>query len=188
MNMFDVLILGIVNFCLIKGIFQGLIKEGLSLIGVVVGFCAASYCSAWIAELLSSWISNEIYFRMLGFLILFLGIVIITNVFIPKIKYILGIDFIRGVDRSFGGGVGITKGIIVSSIFLISFIAFLPEDATIISNSHFSRHLTPFSEKLVFVAPKEMRHVFFDKIESYKKAWNNPKHLIGPVTGPRSDS
>jgi membrane protein required for colicin V production len=86
MNLFDVSILGVVNFCLINGIFRGLIKEGVSLIGVIVGFYAASYYSAWIAELLSTWISSEIYFRIIGFLIVFLGIAVITNVLIPMIK------------------------------------------------------------------------------------------------------
>jgi uncharacterized membrane protein required for colicin V production len=115
------------------------------------------------------------YFSILGFLSVFLGIVIITNLLIPTIKYILGIDFIRGVDRSFGGGVGMTKGIIFSSILLIVFTAFLPKDTSIISDSQLSRHLTPFSEKLIFATPKEMEHEFFEKIESYKKAWKNHK-------------
>jgi uncharacterized membrane protein required for colicin V production len=89
------------------------------------------------------------------------------------IKYILGIDFIRGVDRSFGGGVGMTKGVIFSSILLIVFTAFLPKDTSIISDSQLSRHLIPFSEKLIFATPKEMEHEFFEKIESYKKTWEN---------------
>lgn len=173
MNLFDVLILGIVNFCLIRGILRGLIKEGVAFISVFVGFCAASYNYAWIAELLSNWISNEIYLRIIGFLSVFLGIVIITNMLIPTIKYILGLDFIRSVDKSFGGGVGITKGILVSCIMLIIFTAFLPKGTSIIADSRLSRHLTPLFEKLVWVTPQEMQHDFFEKIEGYKKAWKD---------------
>ena len=175
MNLFDVLILGIVNFCLIRGILRGLIKEGVAFIGVFVGFCAASYHYAWIAELLSNWISNEIYFRILGFLSVFFGIVIITNVLIPTIKYMLGIDFIRGVDRSFGGGVGITKGFLVSCMMLIIFTAFLPKGTSIIADSRISRHLTRISEKIILMSPKEMKHEFTEKIEVYKKTWKNHK-------------
>lgn len=183
-NLFDVLILGILNFCLIKGIFRGLIKEGVSLIGVIAGFCAASYYYLLIVGIFSNWISNRAYLRMLGFLSVFIGIVIIINVLIPTIKYILGLDFIQGVDRSLGGGVGITKGIILSSILLIIFTTFLPAGTSLISDSQLSRHLTPFSEKLVLIAPQKMRHEFFDKIESYKKAWNSPEHLIGSANQP----
>jgi membrane protein required for colicin V production len=172
-NLFDVLILGIVNFCLIRGIFRGLIKEGIALIGVFIGFCAASSCYAWIAELLSHWFSNDTYLRMVGFLSVLLGIVIITNMLIPTIKYMLGLDFIRSVDKSFGGGVGITKGFLVSCITLIIFTTFLPKNTSIIAESKLSRHLTPLFEKLVWVAPKEMQHDFFEKMEGYKKAWKN---------------
>ena len=95
MNLFDVSILGVVNFW-INGIFRGLIKEGISLVGVIVGCYAACYYYDRIAALLSIWISNEMYFRILGFLIVFLGIVIITNVLMPMIKYMVGLDFIWG--------------------------------------------------------------------------------------------
>jgi membrane protein required for colicin V production len=172
-NLFDVLILGIVNFCLIRGIFRGLIKEGIALIGVFIGFCAASSYYAWIAELLSHWFSNDPYLRMVGFLSVFLGIVIITNILIPTIKYMLGLDFIWSVDKSFGGSLGITKGFLVSCIALIIFTAFLPKGSSIIAESKLSRHMTPLFEKLVLLTPKEMQHDFFEKIEGYKKAWKN---------------
>ncbi|MGD8765502.1 MAG: CvpA family protein [Desulfobacteraceae bacterium] len=175
MNLFNVLILGIVSFCLIRGIFRGLIKEAASLIGVIAGFCAASYYYAWIAELLSNWISNEIYLRILGFLSVFFGIVIIINVLIPTIKYMLGIEFIRVVDRSFGGGIGIIKGLLVSCMMLITFTAFLPKGTSIIADSRISRHLTRISEKIILMSPKEMKHEFTDKIEVYKKTWKNHK-------------
>ena len=175
MNLFDLSILGIVSFCLIRGIFRGLITESVSLIGVIVGFFAASYYFAWIAELLSNWISNQIYLRILGFLSILLGIVIIINVLIPAIKYLLGLEFMRAVDGSFGGGVGMTKGIIVSSTLLIIFTAFLPKGASIISDSQLSRYLAPFSEKLVLVVRKEMKHDFFINLEIYRKEWRNHK-------------
>ena len=175
MNLFDVSILGIVSFCLIRGIFRGLINEGVSLIGVIAGFCAAGYYFAWIVGLLSNWISNEVFLRLLGFFSIFLAIVIVFNVLIPAIKYVLGLEFIRAVDRSFGGGFGVTKGIIVSSTLLIIFTAFLPKGASIISDSQFSRYLTPFSEKLASVVRKEMKHEYFEKIENYKRDWRNHK-------------
>jgi uncharacterized membrane protein required for colicin V production len=61
MNLFDVSILGVVNFCLINGIFRGLINEGVSLTCVIVGFSAACYYYDGIAAILSTWICNEIF-------------------------------------------------------------------------------------------------------------------------------
>jgi membrane protein required for colicin V production len=175
MNLFDVSILGVVNFCLINGIFRGLIKEGVSLIGVIIGFCAASYYYTSTAALLSTWISNEIYFRIMGFLIVFLGIVIITNVLMPMIKYMVGLDFIWGVDRSFGGGIGIIKGLFVCCMMLIIFAAFLPKGTSYIAESKISPYLIRASAKIIIVSPREMQHEYTKKIEGYKKKWEMPK-------------
>ena len=175
MNLFDIFILCIVTFCLIRGVFRGLIEEGVSLIGVIASFCAASYYYALVAEILFNWISSETYIRTLGFFTVFLGIVFITNVLIPPIKSILGIDFIRGVDRSLGAGVGITKGILVCCIMLIVFSVFFPKDASFIADSKISSNLIRISEKIILVSPHEMKNEFAKKIEVYKQAWTNSK-------------
>jgi membrane protein required for colicin V production len=178
MKLFDMSILGVVNFCLINGIFRGLIKEGISLMGVMVGFCAACYYHDRIATLLSTWISNEIYLKISSFLIVFLGIVVITNVLIPVIKYVIGLDFLTGVDRSFGGGIGIIKGLFVCCMMLIIFTAFLPQGTSYIAESTISRYLLQASEKIIIVSPRQMKREFTEKIEVYKKTWKMPRNEL----------
>ena len=143
--------------------------------GVIVGFGAACYYYDRAAALLSIWISNEIYLRILGFLIVFLGIVIITNVLMPLIKDVVGLDFIWGVDRSFGGGIGIIKGLLVCCMMLIIFTAFLPRGTSYIAESTISRYLLQASEKIIIVSPRQMKHEFTEKIEAYKKTWKMPR-------------
>ena len=175
MNLFDASIIGILIFCLINGIYRGLIKEGASLLGVILGFFAASHYYAEISKLILIYKSLEIYARITGFLIVFLGIVIITNALIVMIRYLLGIDFMRGVDRSFGGGIGIIKGFIVCCILLILFTAFLPKGTPYIAESTISPYLTRTSEKIISVSPLTMKHEFSEKMKDYKKTWKNFK-------------
>ena len=42
MNILDILIAVIVGFCLVRGIFRGIIKELTSIVGVVAGFFASN--------------------------------------------------------------------------------------------------------------------------------------------------
>jgi membrane protein required for colicin V production len=175
MNLFDASILGILNFCLINGIYRGLIKECVSLFGVIVGFYAASHYYAEVSKLIIIFKSHDIYARILGFLIVFLATIITANVLIPIVKYIVGLEFIRGVDRSFGGGIGIIKGLFVCCMMLIIFTAFLPKDTAYIAESKISRYLIRASEKIVSVSPRAMEHEFTEKIEVYKKTWKNYK-------------
>jgi membrane protein required for colicin V production len=153
--------------------FRGLVKESVSLIGVVAGFCAASYNCAWLTKLLSDWIANEAYLRILGFFSIFLGIVFIFNVMIPVIKYLLGLDFMRAVDLSLGAGIGMIKAIVVSCILLIIFTTLLPNGTSMVSDSRLLQPLASLSEKLVLLGDKEVKHEFLEKIKHLNNIGNN---------------
>lgn len=130
MNKFDMLIIVILAFCVIRGVFRGLIKEMSSIIGVLAGFYAAYSYYMVIAKLLSRWISSAAYLNIVSFLILFCGVFFVISILGIVIKYVLDIAFMGWVDRVCGAGFGIIKGILIISVLLIIFTAFLPKNAT----------------------------------------------------------
>ena len=71
MNLFDIGILVILGFCLIRGGFRGLIKEMSAIIGVFGGFYGAYTYYPLVAKLLSRWMSDAGYSNILAFLIIF---------------------------------------------------------------------------------------------------------------------
>ncbi len=172
MNTFDIVIIIIVGFCLIRGVFRGLIKEISSIIGVFGGFYAAYTYYTVIAKSLSGWISNDSYCNILSFMIIFCGVFLIISILGIIIKYILNIAFLGWVDRICGAGFGIIKGILIVSVLLIAFTSFLPKGAPVIKKSLLAPHVTSISEKMAKVVPKEMKQKFATKIEELKKAWN----------------
>lgn len=172
MNPFDILIVIIFGFCLIRGFFRGFIKEVSSIIGVLGGFYAAYTYYMEFAKLLSGWISDKSYLYIVSFLIIFCGVFLIISILGVVIKYILNIAFFGWVDRICGGGFGIIKAVLIVSVLLIALTAFLPKEAPIIKNSMLSPHVSFISEKMAKVIPKDMKHQFVSKIEELKKDWN----------------
>jgi len=175
MNFFDIIIIIILGFCLIRGIFRGLIKELSSIIGVLGGFYAAYSYYMVLARPLSRWISNDAYLNILSFSIIFCGILIIISILGVVIKYVLNIAFLGWVDRICGAGFGITKGILITSVLLITLTTFLPKNAPVIKNSMLAPHVTLISEKMAKVVPKDMKHNFTAKLAELKKAWKKIK-------------
>lgn len=171
MNPFDIVIIIVLGVCLIRGVFRGLIKELSSIIGVFGGFYAAYTYYPDVAVRLSGWISNTSYLNILSFLIVFCGVFFIIGVLGVIIKYILNIAFLGWLDRIFGGGFGIFKGILIVSVLLIAFTAFLPKGAPVIKNSRLAPHVTLIAETMSKVIPKEMKQNFSEKIEGLKKSW-----------------
>ena len=171
MNQFDILIVIIFGFCLIRGFFRGFIKEISSIIGVLGGFYAAYTYYMVLAKLLSGWISDKSYLDIISFLIVFCVVFFIISIIGVVIKYILNIAFLGWIDRICGAGFGIIKATLITSILLIALTSFLPKGAPIVKDSMLSPHVSVISEKMAKVIPEDMKHHFVSKIEELKKTW-----------------
>ena len=167
----DIIIAVILGFCLIRGIFRGLIKELSSIVGVFAGFYAAYTYYSQLAGPLSGWISNKAYLNILSFLIIFCGIFIGISIIGVIIKYILNSASLGWIDRICGAGFGSIKGILITSVLLLVLTTFLPKNASIIRASLLAPHVMKVSEQMAKVVPKDMRAQFLTKIDQFKKIW-----------------
>jgi membrane protein required for colicin V production len=174
MNPFDIIIIVILGYSLVRGIFRGLVKEVSSIIGVLGGFYAAFTYYTMLAKLLSGLIKETAYLNILSFLIIFCGVLIIVGILGVIIKYLLNIAFLGWVDRIGGVGFGLVKGILIASILFITLTAFLPKGSAFLKNSMLAPHVSWVSEKMAKVVSKEMKQDFMAKLGELKKAWKIP--------------
>ena len=175
MNPFDILIIVILGYSLVRGLFRGLVKELASIIGVLGGFYAAYTYYNLLADLLAGLIHDTSYLNILSFLIIFCGVLIIVGVLGVIIKYLLNIAFLGWVDRIGGVVFGVLKGVLIVSILFITLTAFLPKGTAFIKNSELAPHVSWISEKMANVISKEMKQDFKAKLGELKKAWKIPK-------------
>ena len=175
MNPFDILIIVILGYSLVRGLFRGLVKELSSIIGVLGGFYAAYTYYQVVAGLLSRLIHDIAYLNILSFLIIFCGVLIIVGVLGVIIKYLLNIAFLGWIDRIGGVFFGVLKAVLIVSILFITLTAFLPKGAAFIKNSELAPHVSWISEKMANVISKEMKQDFKAKLGELKKAWKIQK-------------
>ncbi len=174
MNPFDIIIIVILGYSLVRGLFRGLVKEVSSIIGVLGGFYAAFTYYTKLARLLSGLIDNAAYLNILSFLIIFCSVLIIVGLLGIIIKYLLNIAFLGWVDRIGGIVFGVVKGILIVSILFITLTTFLPKGSAFIKNSALAPHVSRVSEKMAKVVSKEMKQDFLVKFGELKKAWKIP--------------
>jgi membrane protein required for colicin V production len=110
---------------------------------------------------------------LLSFLTIFFGLLFTISILGVIVNDLLKIDFLTWVKRTLGAGIGIIKGVLLVSVLLLVFTAFLPKGAPIIKDSLFSSYITSLSEKIARIVSKEMRHKYVAKIGAYKKSWEN---------------
>jgi len=174
MNPFDILILVILGYSLVRGLFRGLVKEISSIIGVFGGFYAAYTYYTVLARYLSELIHDAAYLNILSFLIIFCCVLIAVSILGVIIKYLLNIAFLGWVDRIGGFVFGITKAVLIVCVLFISLTAFLPKGSSFIKDSVLAPHVSWISEKMARVVSKQMKQDFMTKLGDLKKSWRIP--------------
>lgn len=172
MNPLDMVIVVIAGYCLIRGLFRGLVKELSSIVGVLGGFYAAYTYYPLLFEPLSQWITSKTYINLLAFLIIFVGVFVAISLLGVLIKLLMDVAYLGWLDRAGGAGFGAIKAILITSVLVLALTTFLPKGAGIVKNSLLAPHVTLVSEKLSKLVSKEMRGEYRTKLKELKEIWN----------------
>ena len=175
MNLFDIICVVILGFCLVRGVFRGLIKEVSAIVGVLGGFYGAYMYYPQVGTLLAKWISNPVYLNIVSFLAIFCGVLIVVNILGIIIRYLLNIVFSGWVDRVCGALFGMVKGALIVSVLFIALTTFLPKGDPLMKNSALSPHVARISEVMAQAVSQEMKDTFAIKIKELRKFWEK-KH------------
>ncbi|MBW2433488.1 MAG: CvpA family protein [Deltaproteobacteria bacterium] len=175
MNPFDIFIIIVLSYSIIRGLFRGLVKEVSSVIGVLGGFYAAYSYYPMAAKLLSGIVKDQSYLNILSFLIIFCGILIVISILGVVIKYLLNVAFLGWIDRICGVGFGLIKGVLIVTVMFIILTTFLSKGTPLIKQSILAPHVIWISEKMVGLASDDLKKDFFTKLDEFKKAWKIQK-------------
>jgi membrane protein required for colicin V production len=174
MNFLDILLVCIMGYCLVRGIFRGLIKELSSIVGVIAGFYTAYTYYPVISRFLARWMSNSGYRDIAGFLILFCAVLLVVGILSIIIKYLLKIASAGWLDKLLGLCFAAVKGLLIASVLIITLTTFLPKGAGILKGSLLTPHVLTLSEKMIQIVPPEMKKNFDKKFTDLKK---QPKRI-----------
>lgn len=172
MNPFDILVVIILGYGLVRGLFRGLVKEVASIIGVLGGFYLAYSYYRNLGAYLGWFTSSQSYQMIIGFLIIFCGVLILVAALAMIIKYLMKIAYMGWADRIGGVVFGLVKGILIVAVIFLILTAFLPKDAGLLRKSLLAPYISGVSEKLALIVSKEMKTNFITRLKDLKKAWN----------------
>ena len=171
MNILDIFIGIIIGFCLVRGIFRGIIKETASIVGVCVGFFAAYTFYQDVGDLLSGFFNDKSHLNIFSFLFIFTFMFLAVGFVGVILKNLLKGVALGWADRLLGATFGFVKAVLIVSVLLVSLTAFLPKKSPVIKDSFLAPHLSTLSEKIDGVVPEEMKEKFGDNIKELKKTW-----------------
>ncbi|MBU1194279.1 MAG: CvpA family protein [Proteobacteria bacterium] len=165
MNTFDIVIVVITSFCLIRGFFKGLIGEVSGIVGVFAGFYGAYAYYPMIAVYVGKWIQSPPMRDLSSFFLLFCLIIIGISLVSILIRNFLKLVFLGWVDRTFGLIFGAAKGLLIVSVLLVMITSFLPKNTNILTGSKLSPHVAKVATSLSIFVSKNTRSDFLKQIK-----------------------
>ena len=171
MNALDIVICVIGGYCLLRGLFRGIIKEITSIVGVFIGFYGAYTYYPLVAVWLSSLIANKSYLSIISFFLIFTILLLAVGFVGVILKHIFKAAALGWADRILGGTFAMVKAVLIISVLLIALTTFLPANSPLMKHSQLAPHVSSTSEKLVAIVPEKMKQRFHDNIKALKESW-----------------
>lgn len=174
MNGFDLVVLVVVLFCMIRGLFKGLIREVSGIVAVIAGFYGA-FTYYWIlSDHLSFFISTPEMRHLASFGILFCGILVVVGLMAALIRTVLHLVFLGWVDRTFGLIFGTAKGALIVSVLFVMLTAFVPTGtSSVMVTSESAPYLAKISRTMTLFVSRAMRDGFLQQLEKLKVEKSN---------------
>jgi membrane protein required for colicin V production len=170
MNKLDIMIMGILGLTTVCGLWKGMIRQIVILIGVVCGYIISSKLYVPIARILPKNVepgSAEI----ISFIIIFIACIIAASVLGALADRILKTAGLGWANRFAGGLLGAVKGVILVAVIVIALLAFAPTDSGVIRTSVTLPYIASGIRMTSRIMPRDIRANIQNRIEEEKKRW-----------------
>ena len=120
MTGFDYVVFAVIGLAVLLGVLRGAVKEVLTLAGWVAAFVLANAFAPWLAALLANGVANPTLRLVGAWLLLFLGVLLVSAVLSYALREVVRELGLGGVDRLLGVLDGYAKGVLIVLIGVIA--------------------------------------------------------------------
>lgn len=169
LNVLDIVFLSIVGISVLLGIIKGFIRELFSLFFLIIGGVLAFLFYNDVGSLLMKLLKNRAAANFAGFIVIFAGVLIVGAIITYAIKKIFSFGPLKAVDRILGGVFGLVRGILITAIFVLMFLAF-PIHDDLLSKSKLAPYLVDTIRVVMKWFPESVsqKMKFIDRVDINK--------------------
>jgi membrane protein required for colicin V production len=170
--LFAFIILVSIGFALTKG----LMREIISLAALLGGFILATRFFHIPAGLLLEFSRNESIADFLGFLVIFLGCILVGAIVSFIVNRFLKAASLKWIDRLLGGVFGLLRGWAMCSILVIALVAFpLRDNGSMIAQSVLAPYLLAGARAAILAVPQGLKSKFNEQYRKVLQTWNQSR-------------
>lgn len=175
MNWLDYVLAAILLLSTLFAIRKGFVRESIGLVSSIAGLVVAFWFYGIPASVLEPFLSSRRLANLLGFLILYGGVVIAGWLIATLLNRFVKATGLSFVDRLLGGVFGLLRGAAICVALVTAYVSWTAHEAraaapAAVLNSQIAPALTEASRIAVSLAPMELKQSFQDGLGWLQKA------------------
>lgn len=158
MNSLDITVLVIMAIVTMLGIYWGLLRQVLAIVGLLAGVAVAGRYGTAVAAWLSSFIADDAVVQAAGFLLVVLGVSAAASLVASLLRLFVGLLFLGWLDHLLGGILGLAQGVLASAVLIVALVTFpAPAWNAMLAESRLAPPLLSVGEPVTLLLPEAFR-------------------------------
>ena len=137
MNLLDIIIIIIMLFLVVRGIFRGFFMEIASLAGLVLGILISLRFYPQMTGFLKPHVPSldDFALQLISIATIFVSILVLSNLAGWGFKALSRKTFLGWADKGLGAGLAVLKGILITYLSIVILTFFIPSKAPLVARS-----------------------------------------------------
>jgi membrane protein required for colicin V production len=179
-NWFDIVLIVIMLWSVLTGLRAGLARVVVGFIATIFGLLAGFWFYRLMAAKLIPWVKTVTAADILGFLIIFVGVLILGSIISGLLSRLFNWIGLSGFNHFLGGIAGLLRGALIIAALVDVLVAFSPSPTpAFLGNSRVLPYTIQISSWVVSLAPRELKDAFTEQMDNLKQLWAPPKDRHG---------
>lgn len=172
----DVVLVLVVIWSALTGLRAGFARVVVGFAAMLAGLLAGFWCYRIVAAKLSPWVANPALANLLGFLLIFVGALILGSLISALLARLFRWIGLSSFDHFLGGVAGVLRGALLIAVLVDVAVAFAPSPMPqAFEHSRVLPYASQVSGWLVDLAPRELKDAFTEQMENLKQFWAKPR-------------
>lgn len=168
MNLADFFIVLALLVSIIQAIVSGFFQVTFGIAGLVFGYLIAAWEYRPLANHLAAYISSRWMAEIVGFLVIFVAVMIVAALVGKFVHWIIKQAGLSGLDRFLGALLGLVRGCLLVAIVLLGMTAFTPNSRWL-QGSGLAPYFLVVGRAAIWVAPSELRTQFYQGLDYLRR-------------------
>lgn len=181
MNSLDIIIIIVMIFLVIRGIFRGILKEVMSLVGIVGGIWLANKFQPALTAQLRQLMPGIPLLSLVSFVAILVVVIVAASILGALLRSLSQKGPMGILDRLFGAGLATAKGLVITYLGIVLLTFFLPAKTPLIAKSKLAPVIISSYQSMISVISPDFYRKWKNKFSEKTKHSGTVRKSMPPA-------